>query len=72
MGTGHVKAIVDIMKERNIPSYTDDDYYCIGWPTTFRTFKNELEAINEEEDELLADQQTDDAVDNERNVVVEV
>ena len=46
MGTGHVKAIVDIMKERNIPSYTDDDYYCIGWPTTFRSFKNELEAIN--------------------------
>ncbi len=28
--------------------------------------------FNEEEDELLADQQTDDAVDNERNVVVEV
>jgi hypothetical protein len=23
-----------------------DDYYCIAWPTTFRTFKNDLEAIS--------------------------
>ena len=46
MGKEHVKLIVDEMKERNIPPYMDDDYYCIGWPTTFRNFKNELEAIS--------------------------
>jgi N4-gp56 family major capsid protein len=41
----HIKNIVDAMKERNIPPYMGDDYYCIGWPTTFRTFKNDLEGI---------------------------
>lgn len=46
LGTGHIKSIVDLMKERNIPAYSDDDYYCIAWPTTFRSFKNELEGIN--------------------------
>lgn len=45
MGTDHVKAIVDAMKERNIPPYLGDDYYCIAWPTTFRAFKNDLEAL---------------------------
>lgn len=43
----HVKAISDIMKEANVPPYTGDDYYAIGWPTTFRTFKNSLEAIRQ-------------------------
>jgi N4-gp56 family major capsid protein len=47
MGNLHVKSIVDVMKERNIPAYTDDDYYCIGWPTTFRAFKDDLESINQ-------------------------
>ena len=45
MDTGHVKAIVDIMKERNIPPYAADDYFALGHPTTFRTFKNSLEGI---------------------------
>lgn len=43
----HVKAIVDLMKERNIPAYQGDDYYAIAWPTTYRTFKNNLESINQ-------------------------
>lgn len=43
--TGHTKAIVDVMKERNIPSYTGGDYLCISHPTTFRTYKNDLEAV---------------------------
>jgi N4-gp56 family major capsid protein len=43
----HVKAIVDLMKERNIPAYTGDDYYALGWPTTFRTLKNDLETIHQ-------------------------
>jgi len=47
LGKGHVKAIVDAMKERNIAPYTGDDYMCIGWPTTFRTLKNDLEAVNQ-------------------------
>lgn len=47
MGKGHVKAIVDVMKERNIPAYTADDYYALAWPTTFRTLKNDLETIHQ-------------------------
>lgn len=43
----HAKAIVDVMKERNIPPYMGDDYMAIAWPTTLRTFKNNLEAIHQ-------------------------
>ena len=46
MGKDHVKAIVDIMKERNIPAYVNDDYISMGHPTTFRQLKNDLEAIH--------------------------
>lgn len=41
------KAIVDTMKERNIPAYIADDYYAIAWPTTLRNFKNNLETIHQ-------------------------
>lgn len=44
---GHVRNIVSTMKERNIPAYVNDDYYGLGWPTTFDTFKNDLEAIHQ-------------------------
>jgi N4-gp56 family major capsid protein len=47
LGKDHVKAICDIMKERNIPPYSNDDYYCIAHPTTYRTFKNNLETIHQ-------------------------
>ena len=43
----HAKSIVDQMKERNIPAYIADDYYAIAWPTTLRTFKNNLETIHQ-------------------------
>jgi len=43
----HAKAIVDLMKERNIPAYVGDDYMAIAWPTTLRTFKNNLEALHQ-------------------------
>lgn len=43
----HAKIIVDIMKERNIPAYIGDDYYAISWPSTLRTFKNNLESIHQ-------------------------
>lgn len=42
----HVKAIADEMKERDIPSYYQDDYFAIARPTTLRPFKNELEDIH--------------------------
>lgn len=45
--TNHAKAIVDIMKERNIPAYTGDDYYALAWPTTYRTLKNSLETLHQ-------------------------
>ena len=44
LGTSHVKLIIDTMKERNIPPYMNDDYYALAWPSTYRTFKNNLEA----------------------------
>lgn len=47
MGTGHVKAIVDLMKERNVPPRVDDDYYALSHPSTFRTLKNQLEAVHQ-------------------------
>ncbi len=45
--TNHAKLIVDTMKERNIPAYTGDDYYALGWPSTFRTLKNSLETLHQ-------------------------
>ena len=46
-GNQHAKAIVDTMKERNIAPYTGDDYMAIAWPTTLRTFKNNLESLHQ-------------------------
>lgn len=46
-GKGHVKAIVDLMKERNIPPFMNDDYLGIAWPSTWRTMKNDLEAVHQ-------------------------
>ena len=46
----HAKAIVDVMKERNIPAYLGDDYYSLAWPTTLRAFKNNLETIHQYSD----------------------
>lgn len=43
----HAKSVTDFMKERNIPAYTADDYYAIAWPSTLRTFKNNLESIKQ-------------------------
>lgn len=46
----HAKSIVDMMKERNIPAYLGDDYYSLAWPSTLRTFKNNLETIHQYSD----------------------
>lgn len=45
--TNHSKLITDTMRERNIPAYEGDDYFAIGWPTTFRTLKNSLETLHQ-------------------------
>lgn len=55
LGTGHVKAIVDEMRERNIPGSRGDDYICVTHPTTLRPFKNELETIKQYTGEGMAD-----------------
>jgi len=47
LGTGHIKALVDTMKERNIPPYTADDYVMVSHPSTFRSLKNSLETIHQ-------------------------
>lgn len=43
----HAKAIVDLMKERNIPAYEGDDYFAIAHPTTWRKLKNDLESVHQ-------------------------
>lgn len=43
----HAKAIVDIMKERNIPPYDGDDYFAIAHPSTWRKLKNDLEGVHQ-------------------------
>lgn len=47
MGKEHVKAIVDLMKERNIPPYMGDDYAALAHPSTFRQLKNDLESVHQ-------------------------
>src|SRR3990172_1463687 len=49
----HAKLITDTMKERNIPAYTGDDYMALAWPSTLRTFKNNLESIHQYTDRGL-------------------
>ena len=43
----HAKLVVDLMKERNIPAYTNDDYAAISHPSTLRAFKDNLESIHQ-------------------------
>ncbi len=43
----HAKLVVDLMKERNIPAYSNDDYVGIAWPTALRRLKNDLEGIHQ-------------------------
>lgn len=46
MNNTHVKLISDEMKERDIPVFADGNYRCIGRPSTFRDFKDDLEALH--------------------------
>ena len=45
--TTHVRAIRDIMAERNIPAYSGNDYYAIARPAALRTLKTALESIHQ-------------------------
>lgn len=47
LGKNHIKAIVDLMKERNIPPYMGDDYLSVAHPTTYRQLKNDLESVHQ-------------------------
>lgn len=51
MHKNHIKSIVDVMKERNIPPYMGDEYFGIAWPTTWRPVKNDLESVYQYRDE---------------------
>jgi N4-gp56 family major capsid protein len=54
LNTGHIKAIGDTMKERNVPPYVMDDYVSISHPSTFRAFKNSLETLHQYTESGLA------------------
>lgn len=41
----NVRAVVDTMKGRNIPYYTNDSFYAIARPAALRLLKNDLEAV---------------------------
>lgn len=45
LGKGHIKAIVDGMKERNIPAFDGTNYICCARPSTLRTVKNDIESV---------------------------
>jgi N4-gp56 family major capsid protein len=47
LGIGHIKALGDAMKERNIPPYIMDDYVSISHPSTYRGLKNSLETLHQ-------------------------
>mgnify|MGYP003394252042 FL=1 len=47
MSTTNFKSIIDTMKGRNIPYYTDSDYYAIARPLQLRGIKNTLETLSQ-------------------------
>jgi N4-gp56 family major capsid protein len=51
MRSNHIKSIVDLMKERNIPPYLGDEYFGISWPSTWRPVKNDLQGVYQYRDE---------------------
>jgi len=43
----HVIEIVDIMKERNIPTFDGEDYVCIAHPTTLQSMRKAMVSVNQ-------------------------
>lgn len=47
LGLGHVKAISDLMKDRNIPAYDGDDYAALSHASTLTNVRDEMEDIHQ-------------------------
>ena len=47
LGLGHVKAVSDTMKDRNIPAYDGDDYAAISHASTLTNVRDEMEDIHQ-------------------------
>jgi hypothetical protein len=47
LSTTNYKSIIDLMKSRNIPFYTNRDYFVIARPGGLRKIKDQLEAIHQ-------------------------
>lgn len=45
LGKGHIGAINDLMRERNIPAYIEDSYVGVSRPANFRQLRSDLEAV---------------------------
>lgn len=43
----HIREISDELVERDIPTFDGVNYFCIGRPRTFRSFKTELEGVHQ-------------------------
>ena len=43
----HGRLVGITMKERNIPAFVNDDYYAVARPSTYGTFKDDLEGIRQ-------------------------
>src|SRR3990167_1787944 len=50
MSTTNFKSVVDTMKGRNIPYYTESDYFAIARPLQLRGLKNTLEGLSQYSD----------------------
>ena len=47
LSTTNYKSVIDLMKGRDIPFYTDSDYYVIARPGGLRKMKDQLESIHQ-------------------------
>lgn len=47
LSTTNYKSIIDLMKSRNVPYYTNRDYFVIARPGGLRKIKDQLEAIHQ-------------------------
>jgi N4-gp56 family major capsid protein len=47
LSTTNFKSIIDLMKGRDVPFYTDSDYFMIARPGGLRKLKDQLEAIHQ-------------------------
>jgi N4-gp56 family major capsid protein len=50
----HHRALMDTMRERNIPSYQGDDYVAIARPAALRSVKNHMESLEQYTERGLA------------------